>query len=64
MADEIDKANDLAEMERSQAVRDALKKRGPAYVGRCHNCDDPIDTGAFCSPECRGDYEKRERMKR
>lgn len=63
MADVIDKANDLAEMERNAAIRDALRSKGPVYVGRCHNCDEPLEKGAFCSAPCREDYNKRMRLR-
>lgn len=59
MADVIDKANDLAEMERNAAIRDALRAEWPVYVGRCHNCDEPISEGLFCDKDCADDHAKR-----
>lgn len=64
MADVIDKANDLAEMERNAAIRDALRATGPHYTGMCWNCSEPLEEGAFCDPECASDHELRNRMKR
>lgn len=60
MADEIDKANDLAEMERVAAIRAIATRPSLAYCGRCRNCDEPIEQGAFCDSDCAEDYQKRE----
>ena len=51
MADDIDIANDLAEMERNAAIRDARRAKGPVYCGRCLNCDEPINEGLFCDKD-------------
>ncbi len=64
MADDIDRANDLAEMERNQAIRDALRAKGPVYCGRCYNCDEPLEEGIFCpGGECAEDYQRRNRRR-
>lgn len=57
MADEIDRANDLA-----QRLLDAelAKKKpvGPSPTGACLWCDEPLPDGRrWCSPECRDDWE-------
>jgi hypothetical protein len=43
----------------------ALRRRGTSlqFTGQCHFCEETT-TGAFCSLECREDYEKMERVKR
>lgn len=63
MSDVVDQANDLAEMERNQAILDALRATGPVYTGMCHNCSDPLEEGAFCDASCAEGYHKRERMR-
>lgn len=64
MADDIDKANDLAERERAEAVRAITTRPEMAYCGRCRWCDEPIEQGAYCSVECAKDAEKREAFRR
>lgn len=63
MADDIDIANDLAEMEREAAIYCATRKPIFPYVARCYNCDEPIESGAFCDPDCSEDYRMRRRFK-
>lgn len=64
MADDIDIANDLAEMERVAAIRSIIAQPELAYCGRCRWCDEPIEHGAYCSTECAVDAAKMERMAR
>lgn len=33
------------------------------FTGFCHWCEDSIDKGHYCSPECREDDEKDKRAK-
>jgi len=62
MADVIDIANDLAEMERNAAIRDAARKSHYLhYCGRCWNCDEPINEGLYCDRDCADDHSKRNR---
>ncbi|WP_428945256.1 hypothetical protein ACQK5W_04030 [Pantoea sp. FN060301] len=59
-ADILDEA---AEREQ-QLIEIALANRQApqmVYTGECHYCYEPIDSGHFCSPECREDAEKLER---
>lgn len=63
VSDVSDKANDLAEMERNQAILDALRATVPVYTGMCRNCSEPLEEGAFCDASCSEDYHKRERMR-
>lgn len=64
MADDIDKANDLAELERVAAIRAITTRPSLAYCGRCWWCDEPIEQGAYCSAERRTDANKREAFRR
>jgi len=64
MADDIDRANDLAEMERNAAILEARRKSGPSYTGMCWNCSEPLSEGAFCDAECATDAQKREAFSR
>ena len=64
MSDEIDKANDLAELERASAIRAITARPEMAYCGRCRNCDEPLEQGAFCDASCAEDYRKREAFRR
>lgn len=67
MTDEIDRAQiaeQYAQSDRDQAYK--IPARGLSAVGFCHNCGDPIAPGLmFCpdGPECRDDYEKRQRAR-
>ena len=64
MADIIDMANDKAD-----ALLDALlteaRYQSTLMVqacGVCLNCGEPLEGEArFCSPECRDDYQRREK---
>lgn len=63
MSDEIDKANDLAEAERQQAIQNVMRVTGnERLTGYCQWCKEPT-RGAFCSATCRNDHTKHERMK-
>lgn len=61
MADEVDQANDLAEMALQHALRMALKS-GPliaAGSGACLYCEEdiPVDR-RWCGPECRDAWDR------
>jgi hypothetical protein len=57
MSDEIDRANEHAEM----LLQDALRKRmpeGPKATGFCLHCDDPLPRPQrWCSVICRNHFE-------
>ncbi len=59
MADIIDDANEAAETH----LRAALSQRheeGPAPLGGCLNCGEPLEAGLrWCNAECRNDWAKR-----
>lgn len=63
MADIIDDANELAELHLKAAIDNARVTGNEKLTGWCQNgCGEPT-RGAFCSPECRNDAVKRERMR-
>lgn len=63
MADDIDRANELAELHLKAAL-DAVKvKGGKNLTGKCHWCGESTE-GVYCSPECRTDHDRREAMRR
>jgi hypothetical protein len=61
MSDWIDESQELQEAQ----LADALAKRAkvPQKTGFCLTCEEPTE-GAFCSPECREEYELIERINR
>ena len=60
MRDPIDEAAAVTEM----LLAESLRKRNavPEKTGFCLACEEPTE-GAFCSKECREDYERLERLK-
>lgn len=61
MSDEIDRASELEEKHRTQAL--LLRKPHPVAVGFCHFCGD-VTTDVFCCTECRDDWQVREDAKK
>jgi hypothetical protein len=59
--DQIDQANELAEMERTAAA--AIRKPYLPAIGSCHFCSHNLSYGVFCDSDCRDDYEKAERSR-
>jgi len=61
MADIIDDAQEA--MEAQEELRRATAKAFvPIRTGFCIVCEEPTEF-TFCSPECRDDHEKHEKMK-
>jgi hypothetical protein len=60
MADPLDEAAEVTEM----LLQKALNTRAavPEKTGFCLTCEEPTP-GAFCSPECREDHERQEKLK-
>jgi len=57
MADIVDEAFEREELTRQLAIRNRAVPQ-MTYTGECHNCEIPIDSGHFCSIECRDDHAK------
>ena len=65
MSDIIDQANELAEMHLKAAIKNAQNATGnERLTGFCQNGCGERTHGAFCSAECRSDFNKREAMRR
>jgi len=62
MSDELDQAAALEELERTIALANR-KRPEMKFTGACYNCEESVDKGFFCCPECRTDYERIERAK-
>jgi len=62
MSDELDQAAALEELERTIAL--ANRKRPEMhFTGACYNCEESVDKGFFCCPECCEDFQRIERAK-
>lgn len=63
MADDLDRASALTELERVTSIQEARSRANHQEVPRtgwCINdCGEPT-LGVFCSKECRNDYNRRE----
>ncbi len=59
MSDWIDESQELQEAQLAQALSKRLKV--PEKTGFCLACDEPTD-GAFCSIDCREDYDRVQRI--
>lgn len=60
-----DPIDEAAEREQ-QMIEIALanrKRPEMQFTGDCYNCEESVDKGFFCCPECRTDYERIERAK-
>lgn len=59
MADEADIANDLADLERERAIREARQFHHQPGIGVCINCGVDVEgERRWCSKECMDDYIK------
>lgn len=59
MSDPLEEAALITEMMLQESL--AKRKTVPEKTGFCLECEEPT-TGAFCSKECREDYEIRDRI--
>lgn len=58
-----DIADDAQEnIERTLYLAQVLRRRENLPTGACLICEEPTP-GSFCSPECRDDYEKRQKLR-
>ena len=64
MADDVDKANDYAEVFLDAALRNHKPKPIPVGVGVCMNCGVAVAGDArWCGVECRDDWEANTRRR-
>ena len=59
MSDPLEEAAAITELMLQESL--AKRKAVPEKTGFCLECEAPTE-GAFCSKECREDYESRERI--
>ena len=66
-SDPADIASSVEEIERAaalQAARDEANKKPILATGECLECGEEVGEGVrWCSPECRDDWEKAQRIK-
>lgn len=63
MADEVDRANELADL-MVQSAFNARKRQDLPFCGQCYNCNEAVKMGSFCCRECADDWQLRENMAR
>lgn len=59
MSDPLEEASAITEMMLQESL--SKRKKVPEKTGYCLECEEPTE-GAFCSKECREDYEHRQRI--
>jgi hypothetical protein len=59
VSDPLEEAELVTEMMLQQSL--AKRQKVPEKTGFCLECEEPTQ-GAFCSKECREDFETRDRM--
>lgn len=61
MADEIDRANDMAELNLAASL--AVRRSALVPCGRCHYCDESLRPNVlFCDKDCRDWFEQEQRI--
>jgi hypothetical protein len=60
MSDPLEEAAAVTEMLLAESLR--VRAKVPEKTGACLACEEPTE-GAFCSKDCREDYERMERLK-
>ena len=60
MSDPLEEAAAITEMLLAESLR--IRAKVPENTGFCLACEEPTE-GAFCSKECREDYERIDRIK-
>lgn len=60
MSDPLEEAAAITEMLLAESLR--IRAKVPEKTGFCLACEEPTE-GAFCSKDCREDYERMERLK-
>lgn len=65
MADEADAASEKDEITLAAYIRQIRERAASqplALTGYCWNCNEQSGNRLFCSPECRSDYDERQRL--
>ena len=60
MSDPLEEAAAITEMLLAESLR--MRAKVPENTGFCLACEEPTE-GAFCSKECREDYERIDRIR-
>lgn len=57
--------DDAAELEQQMIEIALANRKRPVmqFTGACYNCEESVDKGLFCCPECCEDYQRIERAK-
>lgn len=63
MADDADAASDKEEVTLAAYIRAIRNRAMLSPTGYCWNCSETTGNRLFCSPECHGDYERRQMIK-
>ena len=59
MSDPLEEAAAVTEMLLAESLR--MRAKVPEKTGLCFTCEEPT-AGAFCSTDCREDYERIEKI--
>lgn len=65
MADEADAADEREAVTLAAYIRQIRERAAVqplALTGYCWNCNEQTGNRLFCSPECRSDYDERQRL--
>lgn len=65
MADEIDRANDIAARDLSLAIHAARSGNEVKATGACLYCDEPLAPNVrFCDADCARDWERENELRK
>lgn len=63
MADEIDRANEMAELNLAASL--SVRRSSLSPCGHCYYCDEPVRVGVlFCTADCRDDWQAEDKIRR
>lgn len=63
MADYVDIANDLAQLERDYQINKLLREKKQKPVGLCYYCKERTNL-IFCDKDCESDYLLEQKIKK
>lgn len=58
-SDICDQADELIQMSISRKISEIRSEKALQATGKCLNCDEQVESGLFCDPDCRDDYDFR-----